>query len=761
MNKFSIKSDSKSLVVGIVNQRQMKIDASSSVFTLLSEGLYTNPSYSAFSEILSNAWDAHIDADRTDIPVRIKFDEQMITITDRGLGIPHDKFEDLYETLGGTSKANDLTKTGGMGIGKFAPFSVADSFIVKNSFGGICKTYALTKGSIESDGFHTTTELSSVPCEDTGFEVSYHDSNLDDIKIKTRIDNMKLLNINVLIDCGNNLYHKFEPVKLDSPISFYSALNNGYEKPGNSSQISQNEIYMVFGTCVFSVEVGMESSLHFLLLDNMTVPVIHMSNEDVPFFTPNRETLIDCEHNTNLKNKAYSVLEKWWNNNKHIILNKIPDHYYDFLEDTKYGDTAHGVLDYCRHVDSRLHARNNNNSDLFHDLTHITTHDFLLYSNPPYNINDAVFATLSRKHGKRLNGGIPREISLTGHKLYRKILRFITDERWGLYSFSKSSDQFKKVTHITQRRTLKVFDNSSVFLLMQRILLCETLNIYQWSDTNITHGGIYDMNVSLKFNVDRQEFIDYFKKFNPDIKVNIIKPNPKQKPVTTKRTTAVIPRQRFQTLGDYLNCGDTFDKLRGKYYIDSSDAKFVRDLMKTPSLRKRYISDVELSYPVMDIKSLDKLLSTKEFLEEAVIVEYEDLEQYSKRVDVCYVDFFNHITKHAFLTGFPGLANLIKIFASFNFPPQFELNGKSNNFYRLFNEHNSIAYPRLTPAHYKDLTLFKDIVLGYGNVFAGQGHLIYHVLDSKLYKHFDTLVELNNTKLFSPLVTHLKGKTNA
>ena len=143
------------------------------LFALLSKNLYGNPRLAAVREIITNAWDAHIDAGKTDTPIRIRSDENSFVIQDFGPGLAPDKFLELYGVVGGSSKRGDNRQTGGMGIGKMAPLASMSHFSVKSHHNGTATTYHIAGPTEESGGIPTITKVVELPTDITGLEVIF------------------------------------------------------------------------------------------------------------------------------------------------------------------------------------------------------------------------------------------------------------------------------------------------------------------------------------------------------------------------------------------------------------------------------------------------------------------------------------------------------------------------------------------------------------------------------------------------------------
>ena len=143
------------------------------LFALLSKNLYGNPQLAAVREIITNAWDAHIEADKTDTPIRIRDDGDSFVIQDFGLGLAPDKFLELYGVVGASTKRNDNSKTGGMGIGKMAPLAAMSHFSVKSHYNGTVTIYHIAGPTEESGGIPTITKVVELPTDITGLEVIF------------------------------------------------------------------------------------------------------------------------------------------------------------------------------------------------------------------------------------------------------------------------------------------------------------------------------------------------------------------------------------------------------------------------------------------------------------------------------------------------------------------------------------------------------------------------------------------------------------
>lgn len=105
-------------VIGDIQEFKTGIDPKNIEFitTLLSSNLYSNPEQSFIREIVSNAWDSHMEAGTTNTPVIIKVDEHNnnITIRDYGTGLSPERFKEVYCNIGSSTKRDTNEYIGGL-----------------------------------------------------------------------------------------------------------------------------------------------------------------------------------------------------------------------------------------------------------------------------------------------------------------------------------------------------------------------------------------------------------------------------------------------------------------------------------------------------------------------------------------------------------------------------------------------------------------------------------------------------------------------
>lgn len=167
------KSDIK--VVGDIKEFKTSIDPKNLEFitTLLSSNLYSNPEESFIREIVSNAWDSHVEAKTTDKPVIIRFKESYannsISIRDYGTGLSPERFKEVYCNIGSSTKRESNDFIGGFGIGKYSSLACSNTVYITSYYEGTAYYYVMVK----SGNSITTNLLMEKPTkEDNGVDVT-------------------------------------------------------------------------------------------------------------------------------------------------------------------------------------------------------------------------------------------------------------------------------------------------------------------------------------------------------------------------------------------------------------------------------------------------------------------------------------------------------------------------------------------------------------------------------------------------------------
>ena len=169
------QEEKTAVVVGNIQQNTVGIDAKNVNFitSLLTEKLYSKPIQSFLREIVSNAYDSHIEA-KSDEPVLIKLDYDngkniRISIRDYGTGLSPERFDLIYKNIGSSTKRESNDYIGALGLGRFSALAVSNKCTIISCYNGTKDIYEMYKdGGI----VHIDKLFSTATGEHNGIEVS-------------------------------------------------------------------------------------------------------------------------------------------------------------------------------------------------------------------------------------------------------------------------------------------------------------------------------------------------------------------------------------------------------------------------------------------------------------------------------------------------------------------------------------------------------------------------------------------------------------
>lgn len=173
MEVTAYNDDNQSVVIGGKRKGTFRISTSAEFVEILSSALYSNPLLAAIREPICNAWDAHIAAGCTDIPIEVTVTPTKIIIKDFGAGIHDDEIEDVFCSYGESTKRQAIKQTGGFGLGSKAPFAIVEQFEVISCHNGVKSVYSMLKSTEESDGLPVPYLMHTEPTTETGITVEF------------------------------------------------------------------------------------------------------------------------------------------------------------------------------------------------------------------------------------------------------------------------------------------------------------------------------------------------------------------------------------------------------------------------------------------------------------------------------------------------------------------------------------------------------------------------------------------------------------
>lgn len=141
--KLNINSEA-AVGSGLKKVSDFKMDMNSKAARILSDTLYKDKHGSIVRELCSNAYDAHKESGKEDVPFKVSLPDRftpMLTIRDYGLGISPEDIDTVYSTYFASTKDQSNDSVGAYGLGSKTPFSLTDSFMVTSIHKGVKRVY--------------------------------------------------------------------------------------------------------------------------------------------------------------------------------------------------------------------------------------------------------------------------------------------------------------------------------------------------------------------------------------------------------------------------------------------------------------------------------------------------------------------------------------------------------------------------------------------------------------------------------------------
>lgn len=308
-------------VIGDIKEFKIGIDPKNLEFitTLLSSNLYSDPEQSFIREIVSNAWDSHVEAGTTDTPVIINFDyiNRSITIRDYGTGLSPERFQEIYNNIGSSTKRESNDYIGGFGIGRFSALACSKTVFITSYYNGKAYHYIMVK-----DGNAITTNLvASLDTEEkNGVEV-----NIKDIVSFTRYENA----LRYIVYFPNVYLNTVGAESRSGIIKEFNSYKIRKFKSFAVSESSGSDGKLLLGNVLYPCNREMLDPISRKVYDKITTTGIAIRFEVGELeVTPNRESIIYSAKCKEIINKR---LIEAHNEINTIIKNNIP-HALDNLE---------------------------------------------------------------------------------------------------------------------------------------------------------------------------------------------------------------------------------------------------------------------------------------------------------------------------------------------------------------------------------------------------------------------------------------------
>ena len=209
---------SSNVVLGDVKTSEYKILANEKMFSILSSKLYSDKLMAPIRELLCNAYDAHIAANRMDKAILVTqptVAHPEFRVRDYGTGLSESGMQELYTTYGASTKNLSNDFIGCMGLGSKSPFAYTDSFVVTSRHNGMCHHFvcSLVNGRPQIDRFPSKRMEKG---ELSGLEVSFNVNKGDIYAFSTKLESFcEWFHGDVDITTDGNDVHRVDKCELN------------------------------------------------------------------------------------------------------------------------------------------------------------------------------------------------------------------------------------------------------------------------------------------------------------------------------------------------------------------------------------------------------------------------------------------------------------------------------------------------------------------------------------------------------------------
>lgn len=249
------------------------------ITTILTTNLYSNPEESFIREIVSNAWDSHVEAGNTDTPVIIKIQNNSIFIRDYGTGISPERFKSTFLNIGSSTKRGSNKYIGAYGIGRLSGLACSNTVYFTSYYNGTMYSYVMSKISNKIE----VTKLYEEPTtENNGLSVAL--TNVNNIyKFKSSLSSIVFFP-NIYIE-DSEYGDRYNSIK-NKRFKNFAVLDSKLDKKYNI--LIGNVLYPLDETALQIDDTKIKNLIYFIKR-NCIFLTFDIGELDI---TPNRENII-------------------------------------------------------------------------------------------------------------------------------------------------------------------------------------------------------------------------------------------------------------------------------------------------------------------------------------------------------------------------------------------------------------------------------------------------------------------------------------
>lgn len=254
---------------------KFKISHSKEMYKLITSNLYTNKHRAILRELCCNAYDSHIKAGTTDVPIEVSILPNMVSIRDYGTGLSPEAIEGMYSTIFASDKTNDDTQNGAFGVGSKSPFAYAETFAVESRYNGRTYLYMAEFSSQEPTIVDMHPGGIESPDATNGVEIHF--------SLKTPRDQMAFAsNVKLALSGIDNIVIKFEKNKGFIPLSQKNRLHLLH---GAFVAYEDESIIAYYDGAASSINSTKRSGDIYLLIGNVYYEMPQLSRPSIDFHT--------------------------------------------------------------------------------------------------------------------------------------------------------------------------------------------------------------------------------------------------------------------------------------------------------------------------------------------------------------------------------------------------------------------------------------------------------------------------------------------
>ena len=177
--KIETAAVAENILMGDLVEKKFGIVENEKMYRILSSKIYTNKIAAPIRELCCNAYDAHVEAGKKDVPFRVHIPtnaEPYFEVQDFGPGLNAHEIENLYTSYGYSSKEDSNSMIGCLGLGSKSPFAYTESFSILSRKGGVQYYY----NCVMDNGVPKLVKFDEFPSgEPSGLTIRFEVANTD------------------------------------------------------------------------------------------------------------------------------------------------------------------------------------------------------------------------------------------------------------------------------------------------------------------------------------------------------------------------------------------------------------------------------------------------------------------------------------------------------------------------------------------------------------------------------------------------------